>query len=59
MYKIAKKIYRLCSENNLLLFKQNRTDKKKIKKKRCDYVDVTGLKHLWQFDLKSMAISME
>lgn len=52
LYINHKKIYRLCSENNLLLFKQNQTGKKKVKKKRCDYVNVTGPNQLWQFDLK-------
>lgn len=52
IYINHKKIYRLCDENNLLLFRQNQVGKKKVKKKRCDYVDVSGPNQLWQFDLK-------
>ncbi len=52
MYINAKKIYRLCNENHLLLFKQHQLKNNKIKKKRCDYIDVTAPNQLWQFDIK-------
>lgn len=52
LYINHKKVYRLCEENNLLLFKQNKVGIKKIKKKRCDYVNVIGPNQLWQFDIK-------
>ncbi len=52
LYINHKKIYRLCEENNILLFKQRSFDKKKVKKRRCGYVEVTAPNQLWQFDLK-------
>lgn len=58
LYINHKKVYRLCHENNLLLFNsvQVRT---KIKKKRCEYREVTAPNQLWQFDLKHVYIHGE
>lgn len=55
MYVNHKKVYRLCKENNLLLFTQNQV-KEKIKKMRCEYRNVTAPNQLWQFDLKHIYI---
>jgi putative transposase len=49
-YVNHKKIYRLCKENNLLLFRNKNTYKKS--KKRCDYKTISGPNQLWQFDIK-------
>lgn len=59
VYINHKKIYRLCDESNLLLFK--RADKKfrKFKKVRCNYSEVSGPNELWQFDLKYIWIHGE
>lgn len=59
IYVNHKKIYRLCSENNLLLFKQNMSGKRKFKKSRCEYMDINGPNQLWQFDIKYMWIHGE
>lgn len=58
IYVNHKKVYRLCKVNRLLLFTtaQIRTQ---IKKKRCEYRDVTGPNQLWQFDLKHIFIHGE
>jgi putative transposase len=52
MYINHKKIYRLCDENNLLLFKKQGGYMFKKKKRRCEYVEVTAPNQLWQFDIK-------
>jgi putative transposase len=59
IYINHKKIYRLCEENNLLLFKQSEIKKRKIKKSRCEYFEVNGPNQLWQFDLKYIWIHGE
>lgn len=59
IYINHKKIYRLCDENKLLLFKQNFTKKRKFKKKRCEYLEVSKQNELWQFDLKYIWIHGE
>ncbi len=51
-YVNHKKIYRICDENGLLLFKQNRLWSKKKHKKRCIYQAVNSPNQLWQFDIK-------
>jgi len=58
LYVNHKKVYRLCKENNLLLYSSVQI-KKRIKKVRCDYVDVTAPHQLWQFDLKHIFIHGE
>jgi putative transposase len=45
-----KKVYRLCSENGLLLPKKKKT--KRRGKKICENRNVTGPNQLWQFDIK-------
>lgn len=59
IYVNHKKIYRLCSEQNLLLFKQNFIKKRKFKKSRCEYLEVSKPNELWQFDLKYIWIHGE
>ena len=59
MYVNHKKIYRLCDENSLLLFKQHQMNKRKFKKKRCEYLEISGPNQLWQFDLKYIWIHGE
>ena len=59
LYINHKKIYRLCDENNLLLFRQADKKKKKFKKNRCEYSEVTSPNQLWQFDLKYIWIHGE
>lgn len=59
IYINHKKIYRLCDENNLLLFRQDDKKKKKFKKSRCEYSSVTSPNQLWQFDLKYIWIHGE
>lgn len=54
-----KKIYRLCVENDLLLFRQHDKNKRKFKKKRCEYLEVSLPNQLWQFDLKYIWIHGE
>lgn len=58
MYVNHKKVYRLCKENNLLLFTSAQV-RTKIKKKRCEFRDVTAPNQLWQFDLKHIYIHGE
>lgn len=58
LYVNHKKIHRLCEENGLLLFTQTQM-KKKFKKKRCGYRDVTAPNQLWQFDIKYIFIHGE
>lgn len=59
MYINHKKIYRLCDENNLLLFRQGDKNKKQFKKQRCNYTNVSQPNELWQFDLKYIWIHGE
>lgn len=58
IYVNHKKVYRLCKENNLLLFTANQL-RTKIKKMRCEYRNVTAPNQLWQFDLKHVYIHGE
>ena len=58
VYVNHKKIYRLCRDNNLLLY-TTQTVKLKIKKKRCEYQEVSAPNQLWQFDLKHIFIHGE
>ena len=59
LYINHKKIYRLCEENELLLFKQSSADKRKVKKTRCEYLEINNPNELWQFDLKYIWIHGE
>jgi putative transposase len=59
IYINHKKIYRLCDENNLLLFRQEGKKKRKFKKTRCEYFEVKSPNQLWQFDLKYIWIHGE
>lgn len=52
IYVNHKKIYRLCDENDLLLFQQDFSKKRKFKKSRCEYLEVSKPNEIWQFDLK-------
>lgn len=52
IYINHKKIYRLCNDNNLLLFKKTSGYSKKQKKSRCGYLNVLAPNQLWQFDIK-------
>jgi putative transposase len=58
LYVNHKKVYRLCRESNLLLFSSVQV-RAKIKKKRCEYREVTAPNQLWQFDLKHVYIHGE
>lgn len=59
IYINHKKIYRLCDENNLLLFKQGFKSKRVFVKRRCNYSSVSQPNELWQFDLKYIWIHGE
>jgi putative transposase len=59
IYINHKKIYRLCNENNLLLFKHGIKNKKLFKKNICNQSDITSPNQLWQFDLKYIWIHGE
>lgn len=59
IYINHKKIYRLCDENNLLLFRQGQKNKKVFIKSRCKYSEVKLPNQLWQFDLKYIWIHGE
>lgn len=59
IYVNHKKVYRLCDENDLLLFRQEERKKRKFKKSRCEYLEVNGPNQLWQFDLKYIWIHGE
>ncbi len=59
IYVNHKKVYRLCDENKLLLFKQDFLKKRKFKKNRCEYFEVSKPNELWQFDLKYIWIHGE
>ena len=50
-YVNHKKVYRLCDENDLLLYSVDQRFKRP-KRRAVGYVDVTGPNQLWQFDLK-------
>lgn len=52
LYVNHKKIYRLCDDNKLLLFKKTHGHSMKKKKSRCEYMNVTEPNQLWQFDIK-------
>jgi len=57
-YVNHKKIYRICEENGVLLFTGVRRGSK-MKKKRCEHVEVTRPNQLWQFDIKYVYIHGE
>lgn len=59
IYINHKKIYRLCNENNLLLFKHGIKNNKVFVKTKCSYQDINGPNQLWQFDLKYIWIHGE
>ncbi|MCM0604700.1 MAG: transposase [Xanthomonadaceae bacterium] len=59
IYVNHKKIYRLCSENDLLLFRQGERHRKFFAKSRCSYSSVDGVNQLWQFDIKYIWIHGE
>lgn len=50
-YVNHKKVYRLCRENNLLLFTKERSKSRK-KRRAIGYHEINGANQLWQFDLK-------
>jgi len=58
MYINHKKIYRICRDKNLLLFREH-DSRSRPKKRRCGYHDVTRPTQLWQFDLKYIWIHGE
>lgn len=59
IYINHKKIYRLCNEADILLFKKSDKQKKVFVKTRCKYSDVQLPNQLWQFDLKYIWIHGE
>ena len=59
IYINHKKIYRLCDEYDLLLFRQEEKKNRKFKKSRCAYLEVSSPNQLWQFDLKYIWIHGE
>ncbi len=59
IYINHKKIYRLCNQENILLFKKADKQKKTFIKTRCQYTDVSKPNQLWQFDLKYIWIHGE
>ena len=59
IYINHKKIYRLCDEFDLLLFKKTDKQARKFKKSRCNYGEVSRPNQLWQFDLKYIWIHGE
>lgn len=59
IYINHKKIYRLCNEADILLFKKSDKQKKTFVKTRCKYTDVSKPNQLWQFDLKYIWIHGE
>lgn len=52
LYINHKKIYRLCRENNILLFSQSDKKTRPRKKRACEFKEITGPNQLWQFDIK-------
>ena len=59
IYINHKKIYRLCDEADILLFRKTDKAKKVFVKTRCKYTDVSLPNQLWQFDLKYIWIHGE
>jgi len=59
LYINHKKIYRLCDEADILLFRKSDKQKKVFIKTRCKYTDVSLPNQLWQFDLKYIWIHGE
>lgn len=59
MYVNHKKVYRICNEQHLLLYKQASIHQRKFRKKRCEYLEITKPNQLWQFDLKYVWIQGE
>jgi putative transposase len=59
IYINHKKIYRLCDEADILLFRKSDKQKKVFVKTRCKYTDVSLPNQLWQFDLKYIWIHGE
>lgn len=59
IYVNHKKIYRLCDEADILLFRKTDKQKKVFVKTRCKYSDVSLPNQLWQFDLKYIWIHGE
>lgn len=59
IYVNHKKIYRLCDEADLLLFRKTDKQKKFFVKTRCQYSTVNLPNQLWQFDLKYIWIHGE
>lgn len=59
IYVNHKKVYRLCDEADILLFRKSDKKKKVFVKTRCKYTDVSLPNQLWQFDLKYIWIHGE
>lgn len=59
IYINHKKIYRLCDEADILLFRKSDKQKKVFVKTRCKYTTVSEPNQLWQFDLKYIWIHGE
>ena len=59
IYINHKKIYRLCDEADILLFRKTDKKKKVFVKTRCKYSEVSLPNQLWQFDLKYIWIQGE
>ena len=59
IYVNHKKVYRLCDEADILLFRKTDKKKKVFVKTRCKYTDVSLPNQLWQFDLKYIWIHGE
>lgn len=59
IYINHKKIYRLCDEADILLFRKTDKNKKVFVKTRCKYTEVSLPNQLWQFDLKYIWIHGE
>lgn len=58
LYVNHKKIYRLCRDNDVLLFRGVKQGKR-MKKQRCEYSEITRPNQLWQFDLKYVYVHGE
>ena len=59
IYINHKKVYRLCDEHDLLLFKHGDKCSRKFKKTRCQYTEISAPNQLWQFDIKYIWIHGE
>ena len=59
IYINHKKVYRLCDEADILLFRKTDKHKKIFVKTRCKYSEVSLPNQLWQFDLKYIWIHGE